>query len=67
MKSIVGEQLVAEPALAFARAAGAHLYDREGQRWLDFIHWEVDGICTDYPGALANTLLRMNAARPIAV
>lgn len=25
-------------------------------RWLDFIRWDVDGICTDYPAALAYVL-----------
>jgi glycerophosphoryl diester phosphodiesterase len=23
------------------------------RRWLEFLHWDVDGICTDYPAALA--------------
>ena len=25
-------------------------------RWMDFIRWGVDGICTDYPGALDRLL-----------
>jgi glycerophosphoryl diester phosphodiesterase len=25
-------------------------------RWMDFINWNVDGICTDYPAALARVL-----------
>jgi glycerophosphoryl diester phosphodiesterase len=29
------------------------------RRWEDFIRWGVDGICTDYPAALAHTIRRL--------
>ena len=31
------------------------------RRWEDFIRWGVDGICTDYPAALAHTIQRLHA------
>ena len=31
------------------------------RRWEDFIRWGVDGICTDYPAALAHTIRRVQA------
>jgi glycerophosphoryl diester phosphodiesterase len=31
------------------------------RRWEDFIRWGVDGICTDYPAALAHTIRRVHA------
>jgi hypothetical protein len=31
------------------------------RRWEEFIRWGVDGICTDYPAALAQTARRLLA------
>lgn len=53
-----------EPDVRRLKEAGRSVYavspDLHGQtaadcrrRWLDFIRWGVDGICTDYPAALA--------------
>jgi glycerophosphoryl diester phosphodiesterase len=36
-------------------------FDVARRRWEDFIRWEVDGICTDYPAALAHTIRRVQA------
>ncbi len=35
--------------------------DVSRRRWLDFIEWGVDGICTDYPSALSRTLRTLSA------
>lgn len=47
----------------FAASPDLHGYplDVARRRWEDFIRWDVDGIATDYPGALANTLHRLQA------
>jgi glycerophosphoryl diester phosphodiesterase len=41
-----------------------HSFDVARRRWEDFIRWGVDGICTDYPAALANTIIRRVQAIP---
>lgn len=38
-----------------------HSLDVARRRWEDFIRWGVDGICTDYPAALAHTIRRVHA------